>query len=145
MELSDGSMRGITRQSVGSAAPAAALFAAYLDPHRHAAMTGSPVVISKKAGPRFSAFKGALSGTMLTIVEPTLIVQSWRPSVLKRDDDDSTLILLFRQDGDRRRIELAHLDVPDHDYDGVSGGWRRYSSTPCRRPLPRGAHASRAP
>ena len=70
-------MLGIIRQSVRSAAPAEALVAAYLDPHRHAAMTGSPVVISKKAGPRFSAFKGALSGTMPTIVEPKSIVQSW--------------------------------------------------------------------
>ena len=71
-------MRSIIRQSVGLAAPAEALFAAYLDPHRHAAITGWPVVISKKAGPRFFfAFKGALSGTMPTIVEPKSIVQSW--------------------------------------------------------------------
>ena len=73
-------MRSIIRQSVRLAAPAEALFAAYLDPRRHAAITGSPVVISKKLGSRFSAFKGALSGTMLTVVEPTLIVQSWRSS-----------------------------------------------------------------
>jgi hypothetical protein len=82
---------------------------------------------------------------MLTVVEPTLIVQSWRSAAFKRDDGDSTLILLFQQDGDRGRIELVHLDVPDHDYDGVSGGWRRYYWTPWRRLLARGAHASPAP
>ena len=138
-------MRSIIRQSVGLAAPAEALFAAYLDPHRHAAITGSPVIISKKAGSRFSAFKGALSGTMLRVVEPTLIVQSWRSSAFKRADQDSTLILLFRQVGHRGRIELTHLDVPDHDYDGVSGGWKRYYWTPWRRLLARDADASRAP
>jgi activator of HSP90 ATPase len=138
-------MRSIIRQSVRLAAPAADLFLAYLDPDQHAAITGSPVVISRKAGSRFSAFKGALSGTILTVVAPTLIVQSWRSSAFNRDDGDSTLILLFRQDGDRGRIELTHLDVPDHDYDGVSGGWRRYYWTPWRRLIARRARAVRAP
>jgi activator of HSP90 ATPase len=138
-------MRSVIKQSVSLLAPADALFAAYLDPDLHAAITGSPVVISKKAGSRFSAFEGALSGTMLSIVEPDLIVQSWRSSAFNRDDGDSTLILLFRQNGDRGRIELTHLDVPDHDYDGVSNGWRRYYWTPWRRLIARGAHPVRAP
>jgi len=85
------------------------------------------VVISKKAGSGFSACKGELSATMPTFVEPTLIVQSWRSSAFKRNDDDSTLILLFRQDGDRGRIELTHVHLPGH------GGYSRAARMPRAR------------
>jgi activator of HSP90 ATPase len=118
-------------------APAEALFEAYLDPARHAAITGSPVVISKKAGSRFRAFDGALNGTMLAVVEPTLIVQSWRSSAFKKRDGDSTLILIFMQQGRRGRIHLTHLDVPDHDHKGVAEGWKTYYWVPWRRCLSR--------
>jgi hypothetical protein len=121
-------MPGAHPQSVRLAAPAEALFAAYLDLDLHVAITGSPVVISKKAGSRFSA--GALGGTLLRVVEPTLIVQSWWSSAFKRDAGDSTLILPVRQDGDRGRIELTRLDVPEHAYDGVSGDRSRTGRTP---------------
>ena len=61
---------------------------------------------------------------MLTIVEPKSMVQSWSSSAFKRDDDDPTLILLFRQDGDRGRIELTHVHLPGH------GGYSRAARMP---------------
>jgi uncharacterized protein YndB with AHSA1/START domain len=60
------------------AAPPAKIFDAYLDPRTHAAITGAPAVVSPKAGAKFSAFGGTLSGTILELVPKSLIVQSWR-------------------------------------------------------------------
>ena len=80
-------------------------------------------------------FNGALSGTILATVRPKLIVQSWRSTSFKGDDPDSTLILSFSSVGDDGRIDLVHLDVPDHDYEGVNKGWEKYYWTPWRNYL----------
>jgi len=72
---------------------------------------------------------------MLAIEPGALIVQSWRSSEFRRTDPDSTLILLFQPEKAKGRINLVHLDVPDHDYDGVTKGWQKYYWAPWRRYL----------
>jgi activator of HSP90 ATPase len=104
----------------------------YLDPSTHQAITGSSVDIGDERGSKFKAFDGALTGTMLEVVRPRLIIQSWRSNAFKAEDPDSTLILSFTQEGDEGRIDLIHLDVPEHDYDGVTQGWDKYYWAPWR-------------
>ncbi len=74
---------------------------------------------------------------MLTVVEPTLIVQSWRSTHFNGDDPDSTLILTFTALSQEGRIDLVHLDVPSQDYQSVTDGWETYYWTPWRRYLSR--------
>lgn len=119
-------MRSVIHQSVVLAAPGDELFDTYLDPARHAAVTGGPVTIGPKPGDAFAAFDGQLSGQILAVVRPRLIVQSWRSVNFKDDDPDSTLILSFSEKGTAGRIDLIHVDVPEHDYDGVTEGWQKY-------------------
>jgi activator of HSP90 ATPase len=128
-------MRSVIQQSVVLPARAEALFDMYVDPVAHAAFTGWPVAIGAEEGAEFSAFGGQLSGRILTSVRPRLVVQSWRSTKFHADDPDSTLILLFtpdEQNGDQGRIELVHLDVPEHDYAGVTEGWQKYYWEPWR-------------
>jgi activator of HSP90 ATPase len=128
-------MRSIIQQSIILPARAETLFAMYMDPVRHAEITGSPVTISPAGGSPFLAFEGNLSGSMLTIVAPSLIVQSWRSTHFNDDDPDSTLILTFTPHGEEGRIDLIHLDVPDQDFQGVTDGWEAHYWTPWRRYL----------
>ncbi len=128
-------MRNVITQSVELGAPAERLFAMYLDPGLHAAITGAAVTISREAGSAFHAFGGQLSGTMLAVVEPRLVVQSWRSTQFRPEDRDSTLILSFYAASTGGRIDLVHLDVPDHDYTGVTEGWEKYYWAPWRRYL----------
>jgi activator of HSP90 ATPase len=125
-------MRNVIRQSVVLPAPAETLFDMYLDPAAHQAITGAPVEIGDERGSKFKAFDGALTGTILEVVKPGLIIQSWRSKVFKAEDPDSTLILSFTPEADEGRIDLIHLDVPDHDYDGVTQGWEKYYWAPWR-------------
>lgn len=125
-------MRNVIQQTVSFEVPSAILFEMYLDPVRHAAFTGSPVTISRKSGSEFRAFEGALTGSMLVVVEPRLIVQSWRSLHFHEEDRDSTLILAFPAAGESGRIDLVHLDVPDHDLTGVTEGWEKHYWTPWR-------------
>jgi len=132
-------MRNVIGQSVVFQAPAEELFAMYLDPVVHGAITGAAVTIGDRPGDEFRAFDGMLTGTILEVVAPRLIVQSWRSAHFNADDADSTLILCFSSAGDvadregsQGRIDLIHLDVPQHDYDAVVAGWEKYYWTPWR-------------
>jgi hypothetical protein len=42
------------------------LYATYLDPALHAAVTGAPVTASAESGAPFRAFDGQIAGTMLS-------------------------------------------------------------------------------
>jgi len=130
-------MRRVIQQSVTLPAPPDALFDTYLDPVRHAAMTGKAVTVSAQPGSHFSAFGGVLRGTILAVVPSRLIVQSWRSVKFHDDDPDATLVLSFASENGNGRIDLVHLDVPGHDYQGVNQGWELYYWTPWRAYLAR--------
>jgi uncharacterized protein YndB with AHSA1/START domain len=110
----------------------ARLYSMYLSPREHAAFTGAPVKIAARAGARFEAFGGALTGTILQVVPNRLIVQSWRSKEFAKRDLDSTLILSFWPDPVGGRIDLTHVNVADTDFAGVSEGWSKYYWVPWR-------------
>jgi len=116
-------MRSTIYKTVVLPAPPAELYDMYMDTDTHAAFTGAPAKISEEAGSPFEAFGGLLKGTTLQVVKPMLIVQSWRSVNFADDDPDSTLIISFSPEDDDGRIDLVHLDVPENDFQGVSGGW----------------------
>ena len=130
-------MRSVITQSVVLSSSAGSLFEMYLDPQAHEAITGAPVTIGSVAGSGFKAFGGVLTGTILAVVRGSLIVQSWRSAKFGPADPDSTLILSFQPEGASGRIDLVHLDVPDHDYNGVLEGWEKFYWTPWRQLLDR--------
>jgi activator of HSP90 ATPase len=125
-------MRNIIRQSVVLPASAEKLFEMYLNASTHSAITGASVDIGDKRGSNFKAFDGALTGTILEVIKPRLIIQSWRSVNFMAADPDSTLILSFTSEEDGGLIDLIHLDVPDQDYEGVNQGWEKYYWTPWR-------------
>jgi activator of HSP90 ATPase len=119
-------MRSLITQTVVFPASAEQLYKIYLDPALHGEATGAPVTVSAESGAAFSAFGGQISGTILSVIPPKLIVQSWRSANFHKDDPDSTLILSFSPDGSGGRIDLIHLDVPEQDYQGVIQGWEKF-------------------
>jgi activator of HSP90 ATPase len=132
-------MRNVIFQSVVLPASAQALFAMYLDPAVHAAITGTEVEIGSESGASFTAFEGVLTGNILKVVSPTLIVQSWRSAKFNEGDADSTLVLSFKPEGAQGRIDLVHVDVPDHDFQGVTEGWETHYWAPWRKYLEEGS------
>jgi len=119
----------------------ARLYRMYLDPKQHAAFTGAPVKIAAKAGAKFEAFGGALTGTVLQVVPNRLIVQSWRSTHFGRRDLDSTLVLAFSPVKGGGRIEITHVNVAEIDFAGVSEGWSTYYWVPWRKYLTRSRRA----
>jgi activator of HSP90 ATPase len=125
-------MRNVIYKTVVLKASVEALFDMYLDPQLHQAITGLPAAIGAEAGDPFQAFDGALSGVMLQVVKPRLIVQTWRSPAFADDDPDSILFLSFHPQGEHGRIDLVHLDVPEQDYEEVKKGWREKYFEPWR-------------
>jgi activator of HSP90 ATPase len=126
-------------QSVVLPAPASELYAAYLDPAAHTAITGSRVEIGERPGSVFRAFSGMLSGRILHTISGRLIVQTWRSQQWSSEDLDSVLTLRFLpESGAAACIELVQVGVAQSDVEGVRDGWSRYYWNPWREYLERG-------
>jgi len=120
-------------QSVTFATSGENLYNLYMNPKKHAAFTGGgKVVISSKRNSKFTAFDGMLTGHTILTLHGKLIIQSWRGAHWNDTDIDSTLILHFSQAGRRGKIDLIHVNVPDHDHAGVTDGWKTYYWTPLK-------------
>lgn len=130
-------MPKLVQQSVVLPAPPERLYDMYLDPAVHAAFSGAPVNISAVPGSAFEAFGGALSGPMLATAPRRMIVQAWRANHWEPEDLDSTLMLSFWPDPAGGRIDLVHVNVADHDVEGVTAGWSKYYWDPWRAFLTR--------
>lgn len=53
------------------------------------------------------------------------------------EDPDSILILRFDKARGGARISLVHVNVPDHDFKGVTRGWPNFYWKPWRAYLKR--------
>lgn len=128
-------MSDVIHQSVVLPASPREVFGSYLDSEGHEAFTGAPAEIEGRPGGSFRAFDGMLQGKILLTVPHRLIVQSWRSASFKEGDPDSTLILSLSPEGDGTRVDLVHLDVPEHDHASVQKGWENHYWTPWRAHL----------
>jgi len=109
------------------------LFDSYLDPKRHAALTGKPVQIAAAPGSEVRAFDGMLSGRIVAVVPKRLIVQTWRSGTWSPQDADSVLVLSFSGDRAYGQIDLVHVNIPDRDFDDVDAGWEKFYWAPWRK------------
>jgi activator of HSP90 ATPase len=116
----------IIEQSILLPASPAKLYTAYLDSREHSRFTGGPAKVSGKVGGKFTAFGGAIAGRNLLLVPHRMIVQAWRATHWPQSDPDSVLILRFSEMHGQGRIDLVHVNVPEHDHEGVSKGWPSY-------------------
>ncbi len=121
-------------QHAGFRVPPKALFELYMDSGKHAAATGAPAKLSRKAGGTWYAHSGAIGGVNLLIVPNKLIVQSWRATHWKKEDV-SILILKFSKAPGGTRLDLVHVGVPQYDQKGVSKGWPHYYWKPWKKYL----------
>jgi activator of HSP90 ATPase len=119
------------------------LFKIYTNSKKHSAATGSKASVSAKAGGRFIAFDGQISGRNLVVVPNRMIVQAWRASHWKKTDLDSILTILFSKAPGGGKIDLVHVGVPEHDHKGVTEGWPKYYWKPWRSYLKMSSRALR--
>ena len=107
-----------------------AIYDAWLDSARHAAMTGAPAHIGNQVGDAYSAWDGYIVGRTLELVPGRRIVQSWRTTDFADEDPDSTIAIELERMGIGARLTLMHSGVPDDHTDYENGGWQDFYFTP---------------
>ena len=102
------------------------LYDILLDSKKHSAATGGKAVVGKKAGDRFTAWDGYISGKNLALVPGRVIVQAWRTSEFKKSDPDSVLTLTLEEAGGATTLTMVHAAVPDHKASDFKTGWHTH-------------------
>jgi activator of HSP90 ATPase len=102
-----------------------ALYRAWISSEEHSAMTGSVAHVEPREGGEFDAWDGYIHGATLTLEPFTRIVQTWRSANFTAEHADSTIEVLFAEEGDGTRIRVRHSNVPDDQLGYEDGGWQK--------------------
>ena len=98
-----------------------------VDAEKHSQFTGAKASISREVGGTFTAYDGALSGTILELVPDAKIVQSWRGS-----DDGwvpghySTATFSLEAIDGVTRLTFVQTGVPEESVEQINQGWQTY-------------------
>ena len=114
-------------QSVTIKASPHDVYEALIDSEKHSQFTGAQASISRKIGSPFTAYDGALTGTILELVPDNKIVQSWRVSDEDWDSSHySTATFSLEEFEGGTRLTFVQTGVPEQCYDATSQGWQTY-------------------
>ena len=103
------------------------VYEALMDSEKHSRFTGAKANISREVGGAFSAYDGALSGTIIELVPDAKIVQSWRGS-----DEGwvpghySTATFSLEAISGGTQLTFVQTGVPEQSVEQISQGWQTY-------------------
>jgi len=103
------------------------VYEALMDSDKHTQFTGAKANISREIGGSFTAYDGALSGTILELVPDAKIVQSWRGSDegwVAGHFSTATFTLEAMEGG--TRLTFLQTGVPEASFEQISQGWQTY-------------------
>ena len=98
-----------------------------MDSEKHTKFTGAKATISREIGGTFTAYDGALSGTILELVPDSKIVETWRGS-----DEGwvaghySTATFTLESIDGGTRLHFVQTGVPEASFEQISKGWQTY-------------------
>jgi activator of HSP90 ATPase len=121
------------------------IYDAWLDGRRHGAMTGGKARASAKAGARFTAWDGYITGRNLKLESGRRIVQSWRTSEFADADPDSEIEVVLAPTKRGTKLTLKHRNVPDGHTSYRDGGWQEFYFAPMKAYFARRSRAAARP
>ena len=127
------------RQRVTLPAPPDEVYRALAESTRHAAFTGSPARMPKRAGGKMTAYGGYISGKVLGLWPGRGLLQTWRTTEWPEGVPDSRLEIQLAPAGAGTRLTMIHSEVPASRVRRYTEGWRAFYWAPLRRYLKRSA------
>jgi uncharacterized protein YndB with AHSA1/START domain/GNAT superfamily N-acetyltransferase len=121
----------IDQERVFAATPAE-LFHAFADPKLHSAFTGGAATGRARAGARFTAWDGYITGRTLDVEPGRRIVQEWRTTEWPEGASPSRLELRFLDHPRGARVVLRQTEVPRAQARDYRDGWSAYYWKPLR-------------
>lgn len=113
-------------------APAAEIYASWLDSVGHAAMTGAAAEVDGNIGGRFSAWDGYIEGTTTALDPGKRIVQTWRTTEFPEGAPDSNLEILFEDAAGGTNVTLVQTNIPKGQGKKYKQGWEEFYFAPMR-------------
>jgi len=111
--------------------PPGEVFEVLMDEMKHAAFSGAPAKIERRAGGKFSVFGGMISGVTTELKSPEFIVQDWRcPEWLGEQVSRVSFTLQPVNDGRGCALSFRHSGVPEDKIAQIDEGWRKYYWSP---------------
>ena len=107
------------------------IFNAWLDSDGHTSMTGGEAECTDNIGGKFNAWDGYITGENIAIEPHLRIVQSWRTSEFKENEDDSQIEILFEKIPEGTEITLNHTNIPG-DGSNYIQGWEEHYFNPMK-------------
>jgi uncharacterized protein YndB with AHSA1/START domain/GNAT superfamily N-acetyltransferase len=121
----------IVQERVFAATPEE-LFRAFAQPRIHSAFTGAAATGRTRAGARFTAWDGYITGKTLEVEPGRRIVQEWRTTEWPEGAAPSHLELSFFDHPRGVRVALRQTDVPRTQAGAYRSGWNDYYWKPLR-------------
>lgn len=125
-------MNKTIRQTATFRAPPKRVFEALIDAKKHAAFTGQPATISRKAGTAFTCYGGYLAGFNLEVVAPKRIVQAWRSKGWPAGMYSIVTFALSGARGGGTKLSFTQVGVPASDVRDKGAGWRSHYWKPLK-------------
>lgn len=107
-------------------ASAEQIYKAWLNSEEHSNMTGGIAYVSDKIGEEFTAWSGYIEGRNLELEPYKKILQSWRTSQFKKDEEDSQIEIRLNQLKDQTELTLRHTNVPKSGEHYIKGWESNY-------------------
>lgn len=112
-------------QTVVLPATPQAVYEAFIDADRHAAMTGGAAATSDPhVGGQFTAWDQYISGEYRELIPNQKIVASWQTTEWPAEYPPSSLTLEFKSDPEGTELILTQEDVPAEQVGMYDQGWR---------------------
>jgi uncharacterized protein YndB with AHSA1/START domain len=108
-------------------AAAQEVFEALMNDKKHAAFSGAPAQVDRKAGGTFTCYGGHLEGTTVELKENERIVQDWRAEGWPKGHYSRvTYTLTPLADGRNTLLVLDQTGVPADKFEDINKGWHTH-------------------
>jgi activator of HSP90 ATPase len=122
------------RQPVPFKASPRQVYETLMDSKKHTSLSGEKAKISRKAGGRFTAWNGHITGFNLVVKPGEKIVQAWRATGWW-PDHYSVVVCNLKKAQQRTKLEFTQMGIPPHRYSGHYRGWIEAHWTPMKEIL----------
>jgi activator of HSP90 ATPase len=112
-------------------ATAETIYKTWLNSEGHGNMTGGGASITDRVGDGFKAWDGYIQGKNIELEPNKRILQRWRTSQFREDEEDSQLEIMLQDIGGITELTLSHTHVPASGAHYIEG-WENHYFRPMK-------------
>ena len=112
-------------------APPHKVYQAWLNGNEHDKMTGGPATGKPVEGEPYSAWDEYITGKNLELIPHVKIIQSWRSTEFKEEDEDSKIVIELKAQDGGTQLSLTHTNIPNGQPD-YEKGWNDHYFQPMK-------------